>query len=229
VARAVRIGVMGRSAILRTTMQAARSTANDVTVAPTGDVAYSANYWPINWSSIWVGTLAALAVALVFSLVGAALGAHQVGPGGRIARWSDVGLGALAFAVCGAFFSFVVGGWLAAKINGYRKAETDMLHGAIVWLVALPIIVVLAALGGGTLFGVWFGGLGMTPVWVTSNAVSADPAAATRNAALAALTALLIGLVGSVIGGWMASGEPMTLTLHRNRTANSREAVRRTL
>jgi hypothetical protein len=31
------------------------------------------------------------------------------------------------------------------------------------------------------------------------------------------VTALLLGLVGSVIGGWMASGEPMTLTYWRTR------------
>src|SRR6266511_5900994 len=187
----------------------------------------SDNYWPINWSSIWVGTLAAVALGLVFSLVGAALGAHQLGPGGRIARWSDVGVLALAFAICGAFFSFVVGGWVAGKINGYRKAETDMLHGAIVWLVALPILIVVAALGGGTLFGAWLGGLGMTPVWVTQNAVTADPAAAlaARNAALGALTALLIGLVGSVLGGWMASGEPMSLTSYRTRPATMHQSA----
>jgi hypothetical protein len=28
---------------------------------------------------------------------------------------------------------------------------------------------------------------------------------------------LLVGLIGSVIGGWMASGEPMTLTHYRTR------------
>jgi hypothetical protein len=44
---------------------------------------------------------------------------------------------------------------------------------------------------------------------------------ATRNAALGAVTALLLGLVGSVIGGWMASGEPMTLTYYRTRDAMS--------
>jgi hypothetical protein len=196
------------------------SNVGDVTVVRHIDTDSSAvTHWPINWSAIWVGTLSALAVALIFSLIGAALGAHQLGPGARIARWSDVGLGALIIAVAGAFFSFVVGGWIAGKINGYRRAETDMLHGAIVWLIAVPILVVLAALGGGTLFGAWFGGLGLTPVWVTPNAVTADPAAAAaaRNAALGALTALLIGLVGGVIGGWMASGEPMTLRSYRTR------------
>src|SRR5262249_39387791 len=40
---------------------------------------------------------------------------------------------------------------------------------------------------------------------------------ATRNSALGAVTALLLGLVGSVIGGWIASGEPMTFTYYRTR------------
>jgi hypothetical protein len=44
-----------------------------------------------------------------------------------------------------------------------------------------------------------------------------DSPRAARNAALGAVTALLLGLVGSVIGGWMASGEPMSLTYYRSR------------
>jgi hypothetical protein len=172
-------------------------------------------YWPINWSAIWVGVLSALAVALIVSLIGAALGAHQLGPGGKIAKWSDVGLAALVFAILGSFFAFVVGGWVAGKINGFRHAETDMLHGAIVWLLALPILVGLAAVGAGTLFGGWYAGLAGIPVWANQASVAADPnaAAAARNAALLAVTAILIGLVGSVLGGWMASGEAMSLRL----------------
>ena len=38
-----------------------------------------------------------------------------------------------------------------------------------------------------------------------------------RNTAVATVVALLIGLIGSVIGGWMGSGEPMTLTYYRSR------------
>jgi uncharacterized membrane protein YeaQ/YmgE (transglycosylase-associated protein family) len=192
----------------------------EVTVVRHADVEpATATTWPVNWSAIWVGTLSALALALIISLIGAAVGAHQLGPAGHIAKWSDVGIVGLIFAVCGAFFSFVVGGWVAGKINGFRHAETDMLHGAIVWLVALPLLVVLAALGGGTLFGAWLGGLGLVPVWAGQTTVTADPAAATaaRNAALGVVTTLLIGLIGAVIGGWMASGEPMTFTAYRTR------------
>jgi hypothetical protein len=56
-----------------------------------------------------------------------------------------------------------------------------------------------------------------TPVWATSSTVTADPNAAmvARNSAIGAVTALLIGLMGSLIGGWLASGEPMSLTYRR--------------
>jgi hypothetical protein len=42
-----------------------------------------------------------------------------------------------------------------------------------------------------------------------------DAARAARNAALGGAAAGLLGLVGVVIAGWMASGEPMTLTYYR--------------
>jgi hypothetical protein len=48
-----------------------------------------------------------------------------------------------------------------------------------------------------------------------------------RNTALANLTALLLGLVGGVLGGWMASGEPMTWTYYRRRTRDDVERPRR--
>jgi anti-sigma factor RsiW len=44
-----------------------------------------------------------------------------------------------------------------------------------------------------------------------------DTPKVTRNSALVAVTALLLGLLGSVIGGWMASGEPMNFVHYRTR------------
>lgn len=175
-------------------------------------------HWPVYWSAIWVGALAALATALVFGLIGIALGAHQVGPARAIARWSDFGLGALIFSVAGAFFAFVIGGWVAGRIAGVRRSEPAALHGAIMWLVTVPLLLVLGALGAGNFFGGWYGGLAGTPIWATPATTLVDPtaAAAARNSALGALTALLLGLVGSVIGGWMASGEPMSFAARRD-------------
>jgi hypothetical protein len=163
--------------------------------------------WPVSWSSVWVGTLTALAVGLVIALISTAVGAHQAGS--RIARWNEVRLITVVFAIAGSFFAFAAGGWVAARIAGIRRAEPAMLHGAITWLVAVPLLVGLGAIGAGSYLGGWYGGLG--PVTTTD----AGSATAARNAALAAVTTLLVGLVGSVIGGWMASGERMVVAARR--------------
>lgn len=174
--------------------------------------------WPVSWSAVWVGALAALAVCLLFGLLGTAIGAYQEA---HIVSWRKFHVWALVLSVCGAFFAFAVGGWAAGKIQGSGHAETCILHGAIAWLVTVPALLVLASLGAASYFGVWYGGLAGTPAWVAP-AVVVDPEAAllvARHGALGALTALLLGLVGSAVGGWMASGEPMTITYYRTRAA----------
>jgi hypothetical protein len=186
---------------------------HNVVIAPGG---MATKAWPVYWSAIWVGALAALAVALLFGLIGIAVGAHQIGK--KVVNvHNNLSLAGLIFSVAGAFFSFVIGGWVAGTIAGLRRAEAAALHGTIVWLVALPLFLMLAAFGAGSFFGGWYGGLAGTPVWATSPTIGADPTAAmvARNSALGAVTALLIGLMGSLLGGWMASGEPMSLTYKR--------------
>ena len=171
--------------------------------------------WPVAWSAIWVGALSALAVGLIFGLIGTAIGAHQVGK--KIVNLHDLSFWGLVFSVAGAFFSFVVGGWVAASIAGLRRAEDAALHGAISWLVAQPMFLVLGALGAASFFGTWYSGMGGTPVWASASSVTADPNAAliARNSAIGVVTAMLIGLIGSCVGGWLGSGEPMSLTYRR--------------
>jgi hypothetical protein len=196
--------------------------------------------WPVYWSAVWVGVLSALALALIFGLAGLALGAQVLGPWpAEPESWSGMGWGALLVAVFGAFLAFVAGGWVAGQIAGIYRAETAMLHGAIVWLMAVPLLLLFASVGAGGFFGGWYGGLAGTPTWVETNhpqlapnateeqkaQVQADQERAARiarNSALGAITALLLGLMGSVLGGWIASGEPMNFSAFRKR--NEQEA-----
>jgi hypothetical protein len=211
--------------------------------------------WPVYWSAVWVGALAALAAAMLFGLIGLAVGAHVLGPETRVVDLKTTSIVALIFGVCGAFFAFVIGGWVAGKVAGILRSETAMLHGAIVWLTALPLLLVLAGLGAGSLFGGWYSGLAGSPAWASPAGVpydaptpplagatesereayrtqqaeyrekvmqwKEDTPAAVRNSALGALTAVLLGLVGGVLGGWMASGEPMNFTHYRTRDAGA--------
>jgi hypothetical protein len=170
--------------------------------------------WPIAWSAVWVGALTALAVGLIIGLLGAALGANETA---RYVDWKKIRLIGAIFAVGGAFFAAVAGGWTAARIAGIRRSEPAMLHGAISFLLTLPLLLALAGLGVAGHWGGWYGGLASIPAFNPAAAPDPDLAEATRNNALATAVALLLGLVGSVIGGWMASGEPMTFTYHKTR------------
>jgi uncharacterized membrane protein YeaQ/YmgE (transglycosylase-associated protein family) len=192
-----------------------------------------------------------VSAVLMFGLVGTAIGAYALQPESRLVDLHKVAIGSLIFGVCGAFFAFVIGGWIAGKIAGILRAEPAMLHGAVVWLVATPALVLFAALGAGSYMGSWHASLAGTPTWAApaslpfdkpevlgANATAEERASyqtalhkyqvqvtqwkeetprVVRNSALGAVTALLLGLVGSVIGGWMACGEPMSLTYHRTR------------
>lgn len=208
--------------------------------------------WPINWSGVWTGALAAIAAAIIFGLIGVAVGAHIVSAENRVIDLHKVGIGTLIFSVLSVFFAFAIGGWVAGRISGILRSEPAMLHGAITWCVAVPLLFAAASLGASNYMGGWLGGLAAAPSWSAAQGMPFDrPEAlamdaspderaqfrtdqaayrekvkkwkeetpkATRNSALGAVTALLLGLVGSVIGGWMASGEPMNFTHYRTRT-----------
>lgn len=192
-------------------------------------------HWPVNWSAIIVGSLTTLALILIFGLIGISVGAHLLGPSRIVLEWKTLAWLGLVFNVFGVFLAFVAGGWVACKIAGIRWSETAMMHGAIVWVVTIPLIICLAAQGASSYMGGWLGGLASNhPAWVSSPETAitlpvstdqaktttyADTAAAkaTRNAALGAVAALLLGLMGCALGSWMGSGEPMTLTHWRDR------------
>ena len=182
--------------------------------------------WPI-WSAVWVGALAAIAIGLLIGLIGFAIGAHELASP-KFTTWKNVRLTTSIFNIAGAFFSFVVGGWIAARIAGLRRAEPAMLHGGVVWLLTIPMMIVFATVGATSHWGGWYGALGGSPAWVTAvPPVDPETARAFRNTALVTVVSMLIGLVGSVIGGWMASGEPMSVTYYRRRTQDSLERPRR--
>ena len=160
--------------------------------------------WPVSWSGVWVGALAALALGLMIGLIGYAVGAHEVASP-RPTDAHKLRMIAVAFNIAGAFFAFVVGGWAAARIAGIQRAEPAMLHGSIVWLVGVAMFVVLTSTGAVAYFGSWYGGLA-APAMVRAVPVDPEVARVMRNAAFGSVVALLVGLMGSVLGGWLASG-----------------------
>lgn len=183
--------------------------------------------WGVSWSAVVVGALAAIVAVVVFGLIGTAIGASKTGVEGRITSWSGVGFASLAWAVASSFFAFVIGGWIAARIAGIRRSEDAALHGALAWLLGVALMCGAAAFSG-AIFNGWYTSLAAAPVVPAVPGQPADPnlAIAVRNGALAAVTAILIGLMGGVLGGWVASGEPMRVGNYRVRFENGPTTTR---
>ena len=61
------------------------------------------NHWPVNWSTVWVGALTAVTVALIFGLIGIVIGAQILAPEHRIVDLKKLAFGSLAYSVFAAF------------------------------------------------------------------------------------------------------------------------------
>jgi hypothetical protein len=181
--------------------------------------------WHISWGPVFVGALAGLVAAVLFSLIAVAVGAHKA-VDDRILKWADLGPVTIIFSVLGAFFASLIGAWVAAKMSGARRAEPAILHGVAAWLVIMGIVLLFSALSGAnTLGGGYLGGL--TPPGApapTGAPVDPNTALAIRNAAVGSILGILIGLMGAVVGGWFASGEPMNVNYYRSRETGYRRA-----
>ena len=177
--------------------------------------------WHLSWGSVFVGALAGLVAAVLFSLIALAIGAHKA-VDDRILKWADLGPVTIIVSVFGAFLASVIGAWVAAKMSGARRAEPAILHGVAAWLVTMGIVLLFAALSGAnTLGGGYLGGL--TPPGAptpTTTPVDPNTAIAIRNAAVGSTLGILIGLMGAVVGGWFASGEPMNVSYYRTRDSS---------
>ena len=185
--------------------------------------------WPVYWNAVWVGALASVVAVVLFGVIGTAVGSYRAENEGRITDFSGIGRVAVAYAVFASFLAFVIGGWVAAKVAGITRAEPAMLHGAIAYLVATVILVTMASFGGAVYNG-WYASLAPSPAVPATPGQPVDPGAARAAAtgAMAATVALLLGLAGSVIGGWMGSGEPMNFSHYKTRGTSRPVASDRT-
>jgi hypothetical protein len=189
------------------------------------DAAWTA--WPVYWTPIVVGALASIVAVVLFGVMGTALGSWKAGSEGRVTDFAGLGRLAVAYAVFASFLAFAIGGWITVRIAGIRRAETAILQAAITFLVATVALVAMASFGGAALNG-WYVSLVPAPVVPTPAGQPVNPAVAKAAAAgaTAASVAILLGLAGSVVGGWMASGEPMDLTfIERERRRITRPAT----
>jgi uncharacterized membrane protein YeaQ/YmgE (transglycosylase-associated protein family) len=157
-----------------------------------------------------------LIAAVLFSFIATAVGAQKA-VDARVLKWADIPIATIVFSVFGAFLASALGAWVAARMSGARLAEPAILHGVVAWLVVMAIVITLAALAGAHSFaGGYLGQMTPPGAPAPTSPTPVDPnaAIAIRNAAVGSILGILIGLMGSVVGAWIASGERLDSLAH---------------
>ena len=102
----------------------------------------------VRWGPVIAGLFAALATLATLTVLGLAIGLSSYNVGDQA---SNFGIGAGIWGAITALIAFGVGGWLAACTAATRGNGSGILNGAMVWFVAVPLLVYLLGSGIGAL------------------------------------------------------------------------------
>lgn len=172
----------------------------------------------VRWGPIWAGLLTAFFTLLILSLLGLIIGASSV----DVSRQSNVNANAGSFSAIWAgitaVLAFLLGGYVTGRTAAVHERGWAALNGALVFLLALPILLWLTSQGLGTVIGNAnhiASGLGINLGQISGNATSAaknittaQVQAATdtaRNTALGTLIGLVLGCGAAALGGTLGT------------------------
>jgi hypothetical protein len=105
------------------------------------------------WGAILAGLSAALALQVLFMMLGAGLGFAIYSPLTNDNPVADLGTGAVVVQGISAVFSLWFGGWIAGRFAPLGVRMTGWLHGFVVWCAATVAGVLLVSFGAGWVLG----------------------------------------------------------------------------
>jgi hypothetical protein len=169
---------------------------------------------PITWGPIWAGVITAFGLFILFSLLAIAAGLAVVEFDGGAAAGEDVPVDMIASIVSGLFLvvAFFAGGLTASWSAGLVEEGRGILHGFLVWALSLVLLLVLAALGLGQVFGAAgevFGQLG--PGVIPNPDIDPEQLAqAAQDASWATVFAIVLAMASAILGGLVGTNESVS-------------------
>ena len=173
------------------------------------DVATAKNR--VQWGPIIAGVLSALAILVILTVLGLAVGSSALKP--RDVGQS-LGTGAAIWGVVSAIIAFFVGGYIAAKTAAVGGVGSGLINGVLVGCTILAIVLYLTGSGVSGLIGSLGSNLGDLTNVAQSNGASTstaqqqvqqvDPQQAfntVKNGAWGTLAGIVIPLVVAALGG----------------------------
>jgi hypothetical protein len=184
----------------------------------------------VQWGAIIAGLLTALTALLLLSLLGLAIGLTTVNAGAAAAQGgppADTGRNSAIFAAVSGIVAFLLGGYVAGRTAAIFSRGWGALNGALIFMLAVPLILWLAGQGLGAVLGSLgnlSGALASNPdaAQAAQGAASQAQAAAqsmqpidvaqaaerARNTAWGALGGSLVALAASAVGGYLGTRHP---------------------
>lgn len=163
------------------------------------------------------GIVLALAIMLILSVLGLAVGSSALKPRDV---GKSVGIGAAVWGLISLVIGLFLGGWLAAKTSAVAGVGSGIANGLLVGAGVIVILVWLTASGFGGLLGVVGGNLGDIARVIENSGVSQNEAQdaanqvdvnalfnAAKDSAWWTLVGLLLMLVAGILGGWVGHNE----------------------
>jgi hypothetical protein len=124
----------------------------------------------VRWGPIIAGLFAALSTLAVLTVLGVAVAGSAYDPGDSARAF---GIGAGVWSAISALIAFFIGGCLASRSAAVRSEGSGVLNGAMVWVVAIPLMLYMIMGGIGSLFHA-AGSAAATGAQVASNTASGN-------------------------------------------------------
>jgi hypothetical protein len=146
---------------------------------------------------------------LMLGILGLAVGLTTLDPQATATQGvtAEAGWAAAAWGGVSMLVAFLIGGIVAARASAVFSHGWGAVNGAMVFLMALPVILVLAAMGLGGVLGTWMafvqpGTMTFQPGSVTMQpGEMATAAQMARDTAFGAFIGGLLGLLAATLGG----------------------------
>jgi hypothetical protein len=109
----------------------------------------------IRWGAVLAGVAVGVSLQLALILLGLATGLSAA----EVTDGEMVGMGPLIWAGVSMLISAFFGGYVAARMSGFKRRSDGVLHGAVSWAVTTILFAFLATSMGGSLVGGVFGNM----------------------------------------------------------------------
>jgi len=165
----------------------------------------------LKWGPIWAGLFVSLGIFFLLSLAAIAVGV-QAAPG--TADEQDLGIVAIVVTSAIALVSFFMGGFVSSWSAGLADPGRSLLNGFLVWALWLVTVILLAAVGLGSIVGAMGDLFGQVVV----SGEGVDPAALVdvlKTSAWQTLLALGLTAAAAGLGGMVGAREELRIRWRR--------------